>query len=56
LLGYAGLSRAELGYCTALYRSSISVSFDLTGEGTVTGTKILWGQMTLSLAAVLAGL
>jgi type IV secretion system protein VirD4 len=56
LLGYAGLCRAELAYCTALCRSSISVPLDLTDEGAVTGTKILWGQMTLSLTAVLAGL
>jgi type IV secretion system protein VirD4 len=39
-----------------VFRSSISVLLDLTGEGAVTGTKILWGQMTLSLMAVLAGL
>jgi len=38
-----------------VFGSSISVSFDLIGEGAVTGTKILWGQMTLSLTAVLAG-
>jgi len=56
LLGYAGLCRAELAYCAALCRSSISVPCDLTGEGAVTGTKILWGQMVLSLTAVLAGL
>ena len=34
----------------------ISVPLDLTDDGTMTGTKILWGQMALSLAAVLAGL
>src|ERR1700687_1475577 len=34
----------------------MSVPFDFTRDGTMTGTKILWGQMTLSLAAVLAGL
>ena len=56
LLGYAGLCRAELSYCMPVFRSSISVPLDLTGEGAVTGTKILWGQMTLSLTAVLAGL
>jgi type IV secretion system protein VirD4 len=39
-----------------VFGSSISVPFDLTGEGAVTGTKILWGQMALSLTAVLAGL
>jgi hypothetical protein len=39
-----------------VFGSSISVPLDLTGEGAVTGTKILWGQMTLSLTAVPAGL
>jgi type IV secretion system protein VirD4 len=34
----------------------ISTPFDLPGEGAMTGTKILWGQMALSLVAVLAGL
>src|SRR6266436_1932832 len=38
-----------------VFRSSISISLDLIGEGAMTGTKILWGQMTLSLTAVLAG-
>jgi Type IV secretory system Conjugative DNA transfer/Transglycosylase SLT domain len=56
LRGYAGLCRAELAYCTPVCGSSISISLDLTGEGAVTETKILWGQMALSLMAVLAGL
>src|SRR5205823_14994117 len=35
---------------------AIPVPLDLSGEGAVTCPKLLWGQMALSLKAVLAGL